>query len=122
MNALKYRGFRYFAIAALLAIGISTTIATGGGGSGSSESPTQPPTQPPSGATLNITAANGLDVAAAVVTAIGISFDLGDITGGNIAVASGDIQLSAPGKTGPTDFYKSLLQGIKQAPENCVNG
>ena len=34
MNAVNYKGLRVSAIAALLAVGIATTIATGGGGSG----------------------------------------------------------------------------------------
>jgi hypothetical protein len=122
MNAVDYKGLRCFAIAALLAIGIGTTIATGGGSSGGGATPTPLPTPPPSEATLGITAANGSDVASAVVIAIGISFDLGDITGENVSAMNGHVQLSAPVSKGSVNFYKSLLPGIQQAPESCANG
>ena len=116
MNAVKKRGVRYCAIAALLAVGIATTIATGGGGSGGGLAP---PPQPPVGPTLNITAANGSDVATAVVIAIGLSFDLGDVTGGNISAAPNNIQLPAKGAV---DLFKSFSPGFQQALESCANG
>ncbi len=117
MNAVMKKGLRYFAIAVLLAAGIATTVATGGGGSGGGVAP-----PPPTEATLNITAENGSDVATAVVTAIGLSFDLGDITGGNISARPGEIQLSAPVYKGAANLYKNLLPGLQQALENCANG
>ena len=122
MNTLNNRGLRHVAIAAVLAVGIATTIATGGGGSGGgsdggdtgnggSDGITQP--------TLSITGENGSDVAEAVVTAIGLSFDIGDITDENLAAQPGDIGLLAKATAG---LHKSLPTGIQQAPENCANG
>lgn len=116
MNAVKKRGFRYCAIATLLAVGIATTIATGGGGSGGGVTPPPPP---PVGPTLNITAANGSEVATAVVIAAGLSFDLGDVTGGNVLASPNNIQLPAKGAV---DLFKSLPPGVQQALENCTNG
>ncbi len=118
MTTVNYRGLRIFAIATLMAVGIVTTIATGGGGGSGSVTPPPPPT----GATLNITVDNGLDVATAVIVAIGLSFDLGDITDQNIAAGPGDVALLAPVAKGTANFYKNLLPGIQQALENCVNG
>ena len=66
-----------------------------------------------------ITAENGSDVAEAVVTAIGLSFDIGDITDQNLAAQPGDSGLLAKATAG---YYKSLPAGIQQAPENCANG
>jgi hypothetical protein len=122
MNTVNIKGFRHVVIAAVLAVGIVTTIATGGGGSGGgsdggdtgnggSDGITPP--------TLDITAENGSDVAEAVVTAVGLSFDIGDITDENLATQPGDIGLLAKATTG---FHKSLPGGNQQAPENCANG
>lgn len=118
MNTVDNRGLRHVAIAAVLAVGIATTIATGGGGSGGGDSGNggwEGNTQP----TLNITTENGSDVAEAVVTAIGLSFDIGDITDQNIAAQPGDSRLLARATAG---YYKSLPGGVQQAPENCANG
>ena len=114
MTTVNNKGFRFFAIATLMAVGIGTTIATGGGGSGG-VSP--PPTTV--GPTLNITAANGGDVASAVVVAIGSSFDIGDITGGTTAASPGNVQSPAKGAVG---LFKSFPPGVQQALENCANG
>ena len=117
MTTVNNRGIRAFAIAALVAVGIVTTIATGGGGS-SGDGGFEPDTSP----TLNITTDNGLGVATAVVIAAGLSFDLGDITGGNVAAGQGHIQGSTPVSKLADNFYKTLLPGIQQALENCPNG
>jgi hypothetical protein len=115
MNTVNNRGFRYVAIAALFAAGIATTIATGGGGSGGVTPPTSP-AEP----TLNITADNGSDVASAVVIAIGLSFDLGDITGGNISAQPAGDLLSAPLGKGAAGMFKGLPTAISQVPESCA--
>lgn len=120
MTTVNYRGFRVFAIAALMAVGIVTTIATGGSsGGGDSGNGGFDGVTPP---TLSITVANGSDVASAVIIAIGLSFDLGDITDANLLAGPGDIQLSAAGAKGAINFYKGLLQADQQALENCLNG
>lgn len=117
MTTVNNRGFRFFAIAALMAVGIGTTIATGGGGGGSGGV-----TPPPVEATLNITADNGLDVATAVIVAVGLSYDLGDITGGNVASDGADILSGASVSKLAGNFYKTLLPAAQQALENCAVG
>jgi hypothetical protein len=119
MNAVNKGGFRRYAIAALLAVGISMTIASCGGSSGGS-----PPQTPliDEGPTLGITVENGSDVASAVVTAIGLSFDLGDITGDNVSAQPGDILFGAPQAKGTGILYESLLSQVQQALEDCANG
>jgi hypothetical protein len=119
MNAFKYRVFRYFAIATLLVIGVATTIATGGGSSGS-----MPAIEPPAatGPTLAITSDNGENVASAVIIAIGISFDLGDITGDEIAVQAAGSPVTVPGAAGATNLYAKLVPAYAQAIESCANG
>ena len=120
MIPFKYKGLRVFAIAAVLAVGITTTIATGGGGSGGGATPPPPP-PPPSTVepTLLITAENGSDVAEAVVTAVGLSFDIGDITDGNLAAQPVDTRPLARVVAGSR---KSSPPVVQQAPENCANG
>ena len=113
MTTVNNRGLRYFTIAALLAVGIVTTLATGGGGSGGV---TVPPSSPP---TLNITAQNGNDVASALVIAIGLSFDLGDITDENIAAQPTAGLLSAPLSKGVAGLFKSVPPAVLQAPVSC---
>ena len=117
MNTVNNRGFRYLAMAALMAVGIVTTIATGGGG-GSGDGGFEPNTSP----TLNITADNGLDAATAVIVAVGLSYDLGDITGGNVESGGLDIQSGAEVSKLAGNFFKTLLPGVQQALENCTNG
>ena len=118
MTTVNSRGPRFFAIAALMAVGIGTTIATGGGGGSSGVTPPSPPVE----ATLNVTADNGMDVATAVIVAVGLSFDLGDVTGGNVSAGNGDILSGAPVSKLAASFYKTLLPGVQQALENCANG
>jgi hypothetical protein len=117
MTTVNFSGLRTLAIAALMAAGIVTTIATGGGG-GSSDGGFEPDTSP----TLNVTADNGLDVATAVIVAVGLSYDLGDITGGNVAAGGGDVQSGDTVSKLAGNFYKTLLPGIQQALENCASG
>lgn len=117
MTTVNIRGLRYLAIATLMAVGIVTTIATGGGG-GSGDGGFEPDTSP----TLNITADNGLDVATAVIVTVGLSYDLGDITGGNVAAGDSDIQSGAVVSKLAGNYYKTLLPGVQQALENCAIG
>jgi hypothetical protein len=117
MTTVNNRGLRFLAIATLMAVGIVTTIATGGGG-GSGDGGFEPDTSP----TLNITADNGLDVATAVIVAVGLSYDLGDITGGNVASGGVDILSGANVSRLAGNFYKTLLPGVQQALENCASG
>ncbi|MDH3615640.1 MAG: hypothetical protein OEQ90_04130 [Gammaproteobacteria bacterium] len=120
MNTFNLKDFSGVAIVLLLAIGVASTIATGGGSSGGSVSMIPPPTS--DDPTLAISAANGEDVSSAVVLAIGISFDLGDITGDDlIAEAAGDtINLSA--MKGLAPLYFKLSDPLAQAIEGCANG
>ena len=71
---------RTMAISALLAVGIATTISSGGGGGGGgSAGPVTPPSD-----LVAITGANAHDVSSALIFAIDISFDISEITGGEI--------------------------------------
>ncbi|MEJ2274324.1 MAG: hypothetical protein P8Y01_07085 [Woeseiaceae bacterium] len=83
----KVKNWRGLAIAALFTVGLVTTIASGGGGSGGGGG-----NQPPSaGPTLPVTAANGLEISSALVVTIGMTFDIGDITGGGIPIQAADM-------------------------------
>lgn len=109
MNTFSNRNFRSFAIAMLLAAGIATTIATGGGDSGGIIPP------PPDNPTVPITAANGHDVASAVIVALGVSFDIGDVTGVPVT----------PQAVGETPAIAGLIgkpfSGNAEKLENCAN-
>ncbi len=85
MKHRNQRTFRGMLTAMLFAAGIATTIATGGGG-GSGSPPPPPPPPPP--AMLAITADNALDVSTALVVGIGMSFDIGEITGSDVGGAA----------------------------------
>ena len=117
MTTVKFSGWRSFAVAALMAAGIATTIATGGGGGSGSVTPPLPVE-----ATLNITADNGVDVATAVIVAVGLSYDLGDFTGGNVATGGGEMQSDTTVSKLTGSLYKTSLPGIQQALENCASG
>jgi len=116
MNTVDRPGLRGIAIAALLTAGIATTIATGGGG-GSDGGVTPPP--PPS---LAITASNAHDVASTVIVAIGVSFDLGDITDQDTPVQAANGVLAAPLTKSLGSVYSSLRQDAAQTIENCPFG
>ena len=81
MNTSNQFHFRALTVASLLAIGIATTIGSGGGGGGGGTTP-QPPQPPPPAEPLAITAANAEEVSSTLILALGIGFDVGDITGG----------------------------------------
>ena len=116
MTTNTNNGFRGFAIAALLTVGIVTTIATGGGG-GDGMGPT-----PSGGPTLALTVANAPTVSSTLVIAIGTAFDLGDITGAGLPLQAGGLQpgISAPKSGG--GFQLDLA--VAEAPDirACVNG
>jgi hypothetical protein len=121
MNTINTRVFRCIAIVLLLIIGVASIIATGGGGGGGGAGGS---TGPPTGTdpTLAITAANGEDISSAVVIAIGVSFDLGEISGDElIAQAAGDpVYLS--GMKGLAPLYSKFSDPRAQAIEGCAMG
>lgn len=119
MNTINYTRFRGAAIAILLAAGIATTLATGGSGSGGSFTPA-PPAQ--GGLTLDITIANGFDVSSVVITAIGISFDLGEITGDEFTPQPAGQGLSILRLTRIDDLVSKPVAGDAEKPENCASG
>ena len=90
MKTTNQGTFRGMVTAMLFAAGIATTIATGGGG-GSGSPPPPPPPPPP--AMLAITADNALDVSTALIVGIGMSFDIGEITGPDV---SGEAAAATP--------------------------
>lgn len=85
MNGNYFRAPRSLTICAIAVIGLATTIATGGG----SGSIAPPPPPPPTGPTLAITVDNAHDVATALITGIGLSFDVGDVSGGEVTAETG---------------------------------
>lgn len=120
MNTVNCKGFHGIVIFLLLAVGVASTIATGGGGSGGLASVTPPPTS--DDPTLAISAVNGEDVSSAVVLAIGVSFDLGDIAGDDlIAQAAGDASKFSAMR-GFASLYSKLSNPLAQAIEGCANG
>ncbi len=80
MNAKPRYALRAVAIAFLMTIGIATTISSGGG---DGDGPTMAPGTPSSGL-VAITGDNAHDVSSALIVAISLTFDIGEITGGEI--------------------------------------
>ena len=80
MNTWIYNRLRAMAPGFFIAVGIATTIATGGGG-GSTDGLGP---EPPAGPTLNVTVVNAEDVASALIITIGLGFDVGDLSGGAV--------------------------------------
>lgn len=80
MNVYTTTLIRTMAIAVLAAIGMATAISSCGGGSSGSE----PPPQPPASDLMVIHANNAHDISSALITAVGLTFDISDLTGGNI--------------------------------------
>ncbi|MGB5512366.1 MAG: hypothetical protein WBM87_11710 [Woeseiaceae bacterium] len=107
-------GFRGFAIATLLAVGIVTTIASGGGG-GSGGTIVQPPG---AGPTLPLTAANAPTVSSTLIVAIGMAFDIGDITDFGLPIQA--LGISAPKDTGNFKIEPAVAEAPDISP--CVNG
>lgn len=121
MNVNPKYFLRAMAIAALLSVGITTTISSGGGGgSGDGGSPGTV-TPPPSGL-LAITGDNAQDVSSAFIGALIMSFDLSEITGGEIT------GMSAAGSTGVQkllrNYNQATMTGSAEAPvaESCPYG
>jgi hypothetical protein len=111
----RRNGFRNFAIAALLAIGVAATFATGGDGSSDGMAPHDGPT-------LLITAANAPDISAALIVAIGVGFDIGDIADANIPIPAGGMLFSLSALKGTENPYGKLVSPLAQELSNCANG
>ncbi len=117
MNAKPRVVLRAMVIAALLAVGIATTISSGGGGGDT----TMGPVTPPSGL-LAITGDNAHDVSSALIVAVSLGFDISEITGGEITSQSG------PGSTAVQKLLRS--DGLAAKPgataatitEGCLSG
>jgi hypothetical protein len=112
---------RGFAIAALLALGVITTIASGGGGGGvASDGTIVPPAG--GGPTLALTAANAPTVSSTTIMTIGTTLEIGGMSGSDLpmlAVAMPPV-ISATKKSG--DFQIELP--VAEAPDisSCFNG
>jgi hypothetical protein len=117
MNTCTRNSLRYFAIVLLFVIGIASIIATGGSGADGSFGQ-----QPVTDTRIAITAANGEDISSAVVIAIGVSFDLGEIT--DIALmeqAAGDSS-NLFGLKGMPKLYAKSSNPLAYAPKGCAIG
>ena len=112
-------GFRGFAIAALLTVGIVTTIASGGGGGGSGGT-----IVPPSGGgpTLALTAANAPAVSSTAIIAIGMAFDIGDFTGSGLPIQAGAMPPGSSAPKGTGNFQIELAVAEASDISNCING
>ncbi len=117
MNTVNLRNLRGIMIVLSVVIGVASTIATGGGsGWNSIDVPVN------TGPTLAITINNGEDVSSAIVVALGVSFDLGDLTGDDlISKAAGD-SLNLSGLKSLRPFYLKLASPVTEAAEGCANG
>lgn len=121
MKTIDRRNYRAMVIAALVAIGIASTLATGGGDGGSNIAP---PPQPPTPPTLiDITVDNAFDVSTLVIEAIDLTFDVGDITGGEVGpgVASAPAPLVAPDKSLGGLAMKPFTADAEEI-QSCPNG
>ena len=121
MNAKPNVSLRTLAIGLVFAIGIATTISSGGGGGGGDSGGSGGGTEPQSDL-LTITSDNAHDVSSALIVAIGLSFDISDITGAEI---------QGPSVAGPTGLLKLMrvddlpakVETIAAAEvESCLNG
>ncbi|MBT8132621.1 MAG: hypothetical protein KJO35_10160, partial [Gammaproteobacteria bacterium] len=84
MNVKPRHLLRAMAITALLALGITTTISSGGGGGGGGAGDGSTGQVTPPSDLLAITSDNAHDVSSALIIALGISFDVSEITGGEV--------------------------------------
>jgi len=110
----KSKGWRSLAISALFAVGIATTLATGGSdGDGGSWT---------SGPTLPIDAGNAPLVSSALVVAIGVTFDIGDMTRNDIPIQAGGLRISMA-KAASADGLLASMSAV-EAPDisECING
>lgn len=117
MKTIDKRHFRTLAVAALVAVGIASTLATGGGG----DSNIAPP--PPSMTLIDITADNAVDVSTLVIEAIDLTFDVGDITGGEVTpgVSSAPPPMIAPDKSLGGLAMKPFTDDAEEI-QGCLNG
>jgi hypothetical protein len=112
-------GFRGFAIAALLTVGIVTTIASGGGGGGA-DGTVVPPAG--GGPTLALTATNAPAVSSTMIIAIGMAFDLGDITSSGLPIQAGAMPPGISAPKGAGNFQIELAAAEAPDISNCING
>ncbi|MEE4163540.1 MAG: hypothetical protein V2I25_13625, partial [Woeseiaceae bacterium] len=120
MKTIDKRHFRTLAVAALVAVGIASTLATGGGGG---DSNIAPPPPPPSMTLIDITADNAVDVSTLVIEAIDLTFDVGDITGGEVTpgVSSAPPPMIAPDKSLGGLAMKPFTDDAEEI-QGCLNG
>ena len=120
MNTVNDKGFRGFAIAAVLLFGVVTTIASCGGGSDgrSIVDPVAPPVT--IGPSLGITTQNGFDVSSTVVVAIGASLDLGDLGSDGLPIMAIGSPVAAADHKADKNFYAKLLRRDAEALESCA--
>ncbi len=115
MNAKPRVVLRAMAIAALLAVGIATTISSGGGGGGSAG-----PVTPPSGL-LAITGDNAQAVSSALIVAVSSSFDVSEITGGQITGQSPTGGTGLQKLIRSSDLTAKVNAAVSTIAENCLS-
>jgi len=118
MKTFESTGIRSFLVAAVVAIGIATILASGGG-SGSLGPGTPPTTNDP---TLAITADNGEAVAATILSAIGLSFDLGDVSDATLAGPAETALSTVPVKSLSSLYSKTYSQDPHAIEACAVSG
>jgi len=118
MKTFESTGIRGFLVAAVVTIGIATTLASGGG-SGSLAPGTPPTTNDP---TLAITVDNGEAVAATVLSAIGLSFDLGDVSDATLAGPADTALSTVPVKSLSSLYSKTYAQDPQAIAACAVSG
>jgi hypothetical protein len=121
MKTIDRRNYRAMVIAALVAIGIASTLATGGGDGGSNIAP---PPQPPTPPTLiDITVDNAIDVSTLVIEAIDLTFDVGDVVGGDYDPTAADdpTVIAAPDKV-PGGLVTKPFAYDAEEIQGCANG
>jgi len=119
MNGRNPSTFRGAITALLFAAGIATTIATGGGG-GSGSPPPPPPPPPPS--MLAITSDNAEDVSTTLVLGLGMSFDIGDITGSGVTGQAAAVAPDLLRLMRIDDLASKPLPKNSSKLDSCLNG
>lgn len=123
MNISNNRELRCLVLSLLIALGVATTLATGGGGGGGGgggDDGDDGGNGGTTGPTLPITVDNGQSVAATVITAIGLSFDIGELGSGDLLPQAGGRAPTLLSLTGIDELLGKLPGSPVTKVENCL--